>query len=83
VQASPLTQEKPIVTDADVKLVRPPSMEQDPKVIDLAKTIFALWMSDHRFLDHPMPYFWAELAARAALDLPNPWVTTAKATNDQ
>lgn len=58
--------------------VRTPTMEQDPRVIALARQIYTAWMNDERWRkahlhppqapqDFPIAYFWAELAARAAI----------------
>jgi hypothetical protein len=51
----------------DAPFPRPPSMEQDPEVIALARKIYTAWMEDERFTRHQLAYFWAEVAARAAL----------------
>ena len=57
---------------------RPKTMEQDPEVVALAAEIYKRWMRDERWRkahlhppqapqDFPIAYFWAELAAKAAL----------------
>ncbi len=55
-------------TGRDLASLRPPSMEQNPEVITLARKIYTAWMDDERFTRHQLAYFWAEVAARAALN---------------
>lgn len=54
-------------------------MEQDERVVALAKAIYMRWIADERWrkahlhhpqapTNYPIAYFWAELAAKAALD---------------